>query len=299
MRISNIWQLGVKELRGLQRDTILIALIVFSFTLSIYVVATALPDTLNLAPIAIVDEDHSALSTRIVSAFYPPYFKTPKLITPTEMDQRMDAGIDTFAIDIPPNFERDVLAGRSPKIQLNIDATRMTQAFSGNGYIQSILNSEVYEFVNHHRPDVNEFADSYHYTPPPVDLPLRIRFNTNLTQAWFGAVINLIDNITIISIILTGAALIQNASMARLNICWSCRLHHSRSWPARSGRWDWSCLLCPAYRLSLSYKGFYRCQSQARSRCSWWQQRCNSSPPPPWAFTSRLSPNRCPNSGCC
>lgn len=210
MSISNILQLGIKELRGLLRDPMLIALIFFSFSVTIYVGATALPDTLNVAPIAIVDEDHSALSTRIVNAFYPPYFTSPKLITTAEMDQRMDSGVDTFALDIPPNFERDVFAGRSPKIQLNIDATRMTQAFSGNGYIQSILNSEVNEFVDRYRSDVNEYADRYHtQIASLVDLPLRIRFNSNLTKAWFGAVTNLIDSITIISIVLTGAALIR------------------------------------------------------------------------------------------
>ncbi len=57
------------------------------------------------------------------------------------MDRRMDAGLDTFALDIPPNFQRDLLAGRQPTIQLNIDATRMTQAFSGGGYIQTIVTA--------------------------------------------------------------------------------------------------------------------------------------------------------------
>lgn len=210
MRMSNILQLAIKELRGLQRDPMLITLIIFSFSVTIYVGATALPDTLNVAPIAIVDEDHSPLSTRIVSAFYPPYFTAPKLITTAQMDQRMDSGVDTFALNIPPNFERDLLAGRSPKIQLNIDATRMTQAFSGNGYIQSILNSEVNEFVNHYRSEVNEFADRYHTQKESlIDLSLRICFNSNLTTTWFGAITNLIDSITFISIILTGAALIR------------------------------------------------------------------------------------------
>lgn len=210
MHISNILQLSIKELRGLQRDPMLIALIIFSFSVSIYIVATALPDSLNIAPIAIVDEDHSPLSTRIVSAFYPPYFTPPELVTPTEMDQNLDSGVNTFALNIPPNFQRDVFAGRSPRIQLNIDATRMKQAFSGNGYIQNIVTSEVNEFVNRYRSDVNEFADRYHtQEDSPVDLSLRIRFNPNLTNAWFGGVINLIDNITLISIILTGAALIR------------------------------------------------------------------------------------------
>lgn len=199
MRLANIAQLGVKELRGLARDPMLVILILYAFTLSIYTASTAMPETLNKAAIAIVDEDQSPVSSRILTAFYPPYFSIPTLISPHEMDKRMDAGIDTFALDIPPNFQRDLLAGRSPTIQLNVDATRMSQAFSGGGYIQSIVTSEVSEYLNRYRGG----------TEVPVDLALRARFNQELDKGWFGAINNVISSITMLSIILTGAALIR------------------------------------------------------------------------------------------
>lgn len=197
--LANIIQLGIKELRGLARDPMLIVLIVYSFTLSIYSSATALPEVLNRAPIAIVDEDRSPLSMRIVSAFYPPLFTPPELIDQAEMDRRMDAGLDTFALNIPPNFQRDVLAGRAPAVQLNVDATRMSQAFSGSGYVQNIVNGEVAEFVQRYRAS----------TAPPVDLALRARFNPELNKTWFGSIVSVINNITMLSIILTGTALIR------------------------------------------------------------------------------------------
>jgi ABC-2 type transport system permease protein len=199
MHRSNIFQLGIKELRGLLRDPMLLVLIVYAFTISIYTASRAMPETLNQAPIAIVDEDRSPVSTRIVSAFYPPYFLAPALISQHEMDVRMDSGVDTFALDIPPNFQRDLLAGRSPTIQLNIDATRMTQAFSGGGYVQSIVSSEVSEFLSGHRTN----------TVLPVELTLRSRFNQEMNKGWFGSVTNVIMAITMLSIVLTGAALIR------------------------------------------------------------------------------------------
>ncbi|MGB3390406.1 MAG: ABC transporter permease [Pseudaminobacter sp.] len=199
MRSANILQLGVKELRGLLRNTMLLVLIAFAFTIQIYTASKAMPETLNRAPIAIVDEDQSAVSSRIVSAFYPPYFVSPKLISQSEMDSRMDAGIDTFALDIPPGFQRDLLAGHSPTIQLNIDATRMSQAFTGGGYVQSIVSGEVGEFLAHHRTE----------TRLPVEIDLRARFNQELNKGWFGAINELIEVITMLSVILTGAALIR------------------------------------------------------------------------------------------
>ena len=151
MRFSNIWHLGVKELRGLVRDPMMLVLIVYSFTFQIYSGARAIPETLNKAPISIVDEDRSPLSSRIVDAFYPPHFLPPVMINRQEMDARMDAGVDTFALNIPPNFQRDMLADRQPTIQLNVDATRMTQAFTGSGYIQTIVDGEVSAFAQGYR----------------------------------------------------------------------------------------------------------------------------------------------------
>ena len=127
-RLGNIYRLGIKELWSLLRDPIMLVLIVFVFTASVYISATTIPDSLNNAVIAIVDEDDSPLSMRIISAFYPPHFMPPIKVSLAEVDSGMDAGEYTFVLDIPPDFQRDVLAGRSPRVQLNVDATRMTQA---------------------------------------------------------------------------------------------------------------------------------------------------------------------------
>ncbi|UYN93629.1 MAG: ABC transporter permease [Enhydrobacter sp.] len=199
MRLANIIGLGLKELRGLGRDPMMLGLIVFAFSISIYTASTSMPEQLNQTPIAIVDEDRSPLSTRIVDAFMPPYFMKPPLISPHEMDRRMDAGLDTFALDIPPDFQRHLLDGDRPSIQLNVDATRMSQAFAGSGYVQSIVSGEIDSFLRRYRGN----------TQAPVELVLRARFNPSLTVSWFSAVVELINNVTMLSIILTGAALIR------------------------------------------------------------------------------------------
>ena len=196
---ANILRLGVKELRSLWRDPMMLVLIVYAFSLGIYVAASAMPETLNKAPIAIVDEDQSPLSNRITGAFYPPHFTPPALIPLGEVDPTMDAGRFTFALDLPPDFQRDVLAGRQPTVQLNVDATRMSQAFTGGGYIQQIVQGEVSEFMKGTRATA----------APPADLALRARFNPTLAQSWFGSVMEIINNVTMLSIVLTGAALIR------------------------------------------------------------------------------------------
>ena len=146
--LANIYRLGVKELWSLWRDPMMILLIVYVFTAAVYTAATAMPETLHKAPIAIVDEDDSPLS---------------------------------------------------PELQLNVDATRMSQAFSGSGAVQQIVIGEVNEFVQRQRGG----------SALPVDLALRARFNPALEKSWFGGVMRIINNVTMLSIILTGAALIR------------------------------------------------------------------------------------------
>ncbi|MCX7399302.1 MAG: hypothetical protein NT138_16685 [Planctomycetales bacterium] len=103
-RASNIDRLGTKELRSLTGDPILLSLIVYTFNFSICISATAKPETLHNAPIAIVDEGDSPLSAIMISAFCPPRFKSPRMITQAMIDGGMDTGDFTFVVDIPPGL---------------------------------------------------------------------------------------------------------------------------------------------------------------------------------------------------
>ncbi|MEJ5895930.1 ABC transporter permease [Aquabacterium sp. G14] len=197
--IGHIWQLGLKELRSLWRDRLLLLFVIWAFSGALYTAAKAAPDRLHRAAIAVVDEDQSPLSQRIVNAFYPPTFMKPTAIGLQDMDAGMDAGRFTFVMDIPPDFQSDVLAGKQPTIQLNVDATQMSQAFLGASYIQSIALGEVAEYPSGERT----------VSTPIVDLALRNRFNPALDNTWFMGVMELINNITMLSIVLTGAALIR------------------------------------------------------------------------------------------
>ncbi|MBZ9557964.1 MULTISPECIES: ABC transporter permease [unclassified Modicisalibacter] len=198
-RLANVLQLGLKELRSLYRDPALLLLIVYAFTLGIYASATGVPEAPHRATLAVVDEDQSQASQRLLNAFQLPYFLPPERIDLTAMDRGMDDGRYTFTLVIPPDFQQDLLAGESPTVQLNVDATQISQAFTGAGYIRQILDDETRTFVQRYRQDA----------AAPVELVVRNAFNPNLTRAWFGAINEVVNQITLLSIILTGAALIR------------------------------------------------------------------------------------------
>lgn len=129
----------------------------------------------------------------------PPQFKPAIVIDRAEVDREMDRGRFTFVLDIPPDFEADILRGHRPRLQLNIDATAVSQAGVGAGYIEDILNREIASHLQ-----MRGFASA-----TPVRTVTRAFFNPNLQSMWFQAGMSLVDKVTLISILLVGAAVIR------------------------------------------------------------------------------------------
>ena len=197
--LTNIFRLGLKELRSLYADPVLLILMLYTFTVAIYEVAQNVRMEVEDAAIAIVDEDHSQLSHRLADAFLMPQFKPAVEIAAGHVDAALENGEYIFVLTIPPHFERDLLAGRKPGLQLDVDATAMSLAGNGAVYIENIA--------------LREIAVAQHLSGTESALPfsvvVRAAFNANLSSRQFMAIMQLTENITILAIILTGAALIR------------------------------------------------------------------------------------------
>ena len=195
----NIFWLGLKEIRSLVSDWVMVLFVVYAFTVAIYVQATGTSNEVNNASIAFVDEDGSALSKELINAFYPPRFQVPETIAANEVDDAMDKGRFMFVVVIPPLFEKDLRAGRQPDIQVNIDATAMQQAGIGANYIKNIINDRIASFLR--RTDVS--------APEPIKLVIRKLFNPNGISSWFTSVVAIINQVTLLTVVLCGAAVIR------------------------------------------------------------------------------------------
>src|SRR5574340_461756 len=196
--VTNIYRLIIKEVRSIRADPVMLVLVVYSFTLSVYTVATgAQTDATNLS-VAIVDEDRSDLSRRIAEGLRLPTFQPPVQITAADIGPMMDRGKFLFVVEIPPNFEADVRAKRKTGIQINVDATAVAQAGNGASYLRTAIANEIQRFLSGR-------GDS----GPPINLIVKAAFNPNLKTSWFSAMTQVINEITLLTVILTGAALIR------------------------------------------------------------------------------------------
>ena len=195
-----IWALGLKELASLRRDIVLVLLIVWAFSGSVYSVATGLNMDVVNAAVGIVDADRSALSHRLRDALQPPLFQPPADLAAEEVQAAFDTGRFTFIVEIPPGFEADLLRGRRPQIQLTVDATAMRIAGIGTTDIQIIVQQEVAAYLA---------ARGVTLAGEQVSAVARVMFNPNLEGVRTVAIMEILQNITILAIILVGAAVIR------------------------------------------------------------------------------------------
>ena len=197
--LVNIYRLAVKELRSIRADPMMLLLVAYTFTAAVYTVATGASTEAKDLTVGVVDEDRSDLSHRLLDALNPPLFKRAVLISANEIDANMNDGRLIFVLEIPPDFQSDLLAGRPASLQLNVDATAMAQAGNGAVYIQSIIVQEVAKFQ----------AGREGTLGTPVNVVIRAKFNPNLYSSWFSSVMQVVNNVTMLTVILTGAALIR------------------------------------------------------------------------------------------
>lgn len=198
-QLANVFHLGLKELASVWRDRGMMVFIVWAFTGAIYLIASGANTEIRNASVGYVDGDQTQLSNHIRDALRPRTFAPPVSLDRADIDRAMDGARFTFVVDVPPRFEQDLLSGRQPTLQLLVDATAMTQAGAGTGYIQEIVTREVERFLDARgTPSI-----------APITFTVRSFFNPNLEDSRHAAIMEIVNNVCLLSIILVGAAVVR------------------------------------------------------------------------------------------
>lgn len=197
--LINVLHLCVKELRCVLRDRTMMGAIVVSFTIAIYVVATGANADVTNVSFGIIDHDRSGLSMRIRQAIRPPMFQEPVELDAESAQQAMTEGRFLFIMEIPRNLEADIHAQRPTTIGLAVDATAMAQGQLGVAYITEIVLRET----------LADFKVMGLDERLPTRAVVHVMFNPNATISWFTSVMQLINNVTVLSVVLVGAAVMR------------------------------------------------------------------------------------------
>mgnify|MGYP000359392060 CR=1 FL=1 len=197
--LANMLRLTVKELRSIKADPIMLVLIGFVFTFVIPIVSDAISTEIKDVAVAIVDDDQSQLSARLAQAIQPPLFLPAQQIGIDQVNDALNRGKFVLVLIIPPAFEADLASALFPELQILVDATAVAHAGNSAAYLQQILSQEVALWLNGDGSNINALAD----------VVFRTKFNPNTDPLWFSSITQLMNNITILTMILAGAALIR------------------------------------------------------------------------------------------
>lgn len=164
-----------KEILHILRDrrTLILIILMPLVQLSIYGFAIN-TDVKHIATV-LYDEDQTALSRRLVTAFeQSAYFDMRyHAASPVEMKKLIDRGKAKVCIHIPPSFTKDLLAGRGADLQLLIDGTDSNPANTALNTGQSI----VLAFVQRERLVPVQVL--------PIDYRPRLWYNPDLKSSFF------------------------------------------------------------------------------------------------------------------
>ena len=210
-RTLAVWwrRLGVmtlKEVRQLLRDPILLSFMAFVFTANIYLQGSSVSLQLSRAPMVVLDADHSAASRDLIYRFRPPYFRLEgELGSARDAIGLLDRGQVMLALDIAPGFGEAIQRGEAATVQLQVDATHPMPAYLATSYAAQIVGEYSLATVLQREglsiADLNEL--------PSVVNDQRMWFNPNLTDTWFMPLSELLEGITLFSILLPAAAMVK------------------------------------------------------------------------------------------
>jgi len=143
-----MWAFARREAVELIREPIRIAFALLGpIVLAIAMVNGISFDVENMS-YAAIDRDRSQESQSFLDNFLSSrYFsERPPIETQAELDARLQTGELKFALVIPPNFGRDLLAGRNPEVGLWLDGANTFQAETSRNYVQGVVTNFLADF---------------------------------------------------------------------------------------------------------------------------------------------------------
>ncbi len=131
---------------------------------------------LNHVTYAALDQDHSAASRQLLAGLDGSgvFERVADLQRAADIGSLIDARRALLVIQIDPQFERHLLSGQSPNIQLIADGRNSNTAGTAMGYVGSIVQ----QFTT-------RWARDHGLPPAPVRVVARAWYNPNLETRWF------------------------------------------------------------------------------------------------------------------
>ena len=189
MRI--FWTIVAKELISFLRSWGLLAVVLYSFTMDVYIAGEGMQIKPRNVSVGYVDYSGGGISQKILSHLHEPEFLPPKrffsekALSDAIFDKKILVGI-VFESDFEKAYER----GENAQLNVLLDATAASQSFTTLSYLQNIVLS--FARLNF-----------------PVELKSHKLFNQNADNHTFMALSEMLSVITMLAILLPAMVFVR------------------------------------------------------------------------------------------
>lgn len=170
--LQRLLSYSLREGMELRRDPIRAVLALVGTMLLMFIMGYGINMDVENLTFAAWDQDQTTTSqTYLLNISGSRYFiEKPPLHSYQEMEQRLRSGQISMAVEIPPNFGRDLKRGDTPSVGIWVDGAMPTRAETIKGYIQGIHSAYLEQLAR----------DSGVSTSSLVNIALRYRYNPDV-----------------------------------------------------------------------------------------------------------------------
>ncbi len=195
-----------KEILQLSRDVPIGLLLVYSFTLAVYLTGNGIRSQLHNASLLVRDADHSFSSRELIHKFKSPFFRLEgEIADPQEGLRWLDRGKAMAVLEIPPRFHEQLVTGEPTAVQLLVDTTNAPQGLSAASYAARIVGQFGQETALARLRGMEESSQNL----PVIVSDHRVWYNPDQNDTWFESISHLLRQITIFAILLPAAAMVR------------------------------------------------------------------------------------------
>ena len=197
-----------REAMELRRDPIRATLALLGTLMLMFIMGYGISMDVENLSFAVLDRDQTttsqAYALNIAGSRY--FVEQPPLSDYDELERRMRNGEISLAVEIPPNFGRDLKRGSAPQVGFWIDGAMPMRADTIKGYVQGIHLSYLQQLAR----EAGQEARS------PVDIALRYRYNPDVQSlpAMVPAVIPLL--LMLIPAMLTALGVVREKELGSI-----------------------------------------------------------------------------------
>jgi len=180
-----------KEILSFLRSTMLVVVVLYSFTVDIYIAGSGMQIKPRNVAVGYVDYTGGGVSQKILSGFHKPEFLLPmRFKSQEELSSAIFNKEILVGIIFDADFEKLYRQGKNTQLNVLLDATAASQSLTTLVYLQNIIL---------------DFTD----LKMPISIKSHKLFNENADNHSFMAVTELLSLITMLVIILTAIVFVK------------------------------------------------------------------------------------------